>query len=92
MTISKRWYNRCVLYTCRYVHDIMKWKLWNTQFLPKNFNFGSMKELFYYNTMLTVKFLEAMLKQATSVLHVYSNLILKSCHGLQINLHNYVLH
>lgn len=34
-----------------------------------------MKELFYYNTMLTVKFLEAMLKQATSVLHVYSNLI-----------------
>lgn len=51
-----------------------------------------MKELFYYNTMLTVKFLEDMLKQATSVLHVYSNLILKSCHGLQINLHNYVLH
>lgn len=50
-----------------------------------------MKGLFYYNTMLTVK-LEAMLKQATSVLHVYSNLILKSCHGLQINLHNYVLH
>lgn len=41
MTISKRWCNRCVLYTCRYVHDIMKWKLWNTQFLPKNFNFGS---------------------------------------------------
>lgn len=51
-----------------------------------------MKELFYYNTMLTVKFLEDMLRQATSVLHVYSNLILKSCHGLQIHLHNYVLH
>lgn len=51
-----------------------------------------MRELFYCNTMLTVEFLEAMLKQATSVLHVYSNLILKSCHGLQINLHNYVLH
>lgn len=30
-----------VYYICRYVHDIMKWKLWNTQFLPKNFNFGS---------------------------------------------------